>query len=48
VYSLLQLTEQDFISASALQAFLGRLFSVCSMLTAVRCNQMGKSLKIHM
>ena len=45
--SVIPLVALDLISAPALQAFVERLFSLCSMLTTGRTNRMRKSLRMR-
>jgi hypothetical protein len=40
-------TALDLVAASALQAFVERIFSVCGMLTQGRRNRMLKSLEMR-
>jgi hAT family C-terminal dimerisation region len=47
VFSCLSGTAQDYLCAPASQAIVGRIFSVCGLMTAGRRNRMDKALKIR-
>ena len=47
MYSVMPVIVQDSVAAPALQAFVGRLFSMRGMLTACRRNRLDKPLKMR-